>query len=210
MFQSQRLRFEPQVVVDYQSPHGPRVTDIRGIVIQGRLNQLRENGHYDDYLARLPSSHKDLILHALASSWVPIETSLVHFDTLDAMPLSDQQITRMAEPMGAGIFHNLFASMVRAARSNGAEAGVWLGLRQADRVFGRMYNGGCCKVTQVGPKDAIIEVDGLSFARSRCFRLSHCAFLRGVFSFSTKACVCKPLPQRDASRERLAVSLSWV
>lgn len=208
MFQSQRLRFEPQVVVDYQSPHGPQVTDIRGIVIQGRLKQLRANGHFEDYLARLAGAHRDEVLHALAASWVPIEVSLAHFDALDAMPLSDAQITRMAEPMGAGIFENLFASMVRVARSSGAEAGIWLGLKQADRVFSRMYNGGSVKVTQVGPKDAVIELDGLSFASSRCFRLSHCAFLRGIFSFSTKACVCKPMPQPKS--DRLSVTLSWV
>lgn len=208
MFQTQKLRYEPQVVVDYQSPHGPRVTDIRGIVIQSRLNQLREHGHYDEYMARLPSRYRDHILHALASSWVPIEVSMDHFATLDAMPLSDTQITRMAEPMGAGIFQGLFASMVRAARSNGAEVGVWFGLGQAERVYGRVYNGGCCKVTRTGPKDAIVDLAGLPFASSRCFRLTHCAFLRGIFSFSTRAFVCKPLPQYDP--DRLAVSLSWV
>ena len=210
MFQPQRLRYEPHVVVDYLSPHGPHVTDIRGIVLQSRLNQLRENGHYDDYVARLPDAYRNQILHALASSWVPVEASLVHFDALDAMPLSDAQITRMAEPMGAGLFHSLFASLVRVARSSGAEAGVWIGLKQADRVFARMYQGGVCKVTQVGPKDAILDVDGLSFASSRSFRLSHCAFLRGIFSFSTKACVCKIMPQREPRPDRLAVSLSWV
>lgn len=208
MFQSQRLRYEPQIVVDYQSPHGPQVTDIRGIVIQGRLTQLRAHGHYDDYVARLPSEYRDQLLHALASSWVPVEANLAHLVALDSMPLSDAQITRMSEPIGAGIFQNLFASMVRIARANGAEAGIWVGLKQADRVYQRMYNGGSCKVTQVGPKDAIVDIAGLPFASSRCFRLAHCAFLRGIFSFSTKACVCKPLPQPKS--DRLAVSLSWV
>jgi hypothetical protein len=208
MFQSQRLRFEPQVVVDYQSPHGPQVTDMRGIVIQGRLKQLRDNGHFEEYERRVPAAYRDQILHSLAASWVPIEVSMAHFDALDAMPLSDAQITRMAEPMGAGIFQNLFASMLRAALTNGAEAGIWFGLKQADRVFSRMYNGGSVKVTQAGPKDALVEIDGLRFARSRCFRLSHCAFLRGIFSFSTKACVCKLQPQPKP--DRIAVTLSWV
>src|SRR5688572_23974680 len=170
MFQPQRLRFEPRLVVDYLSPQGAAVTDIRGIVIQGRLKQLRDNGHFDDYAARLPGAQRDQILHALASSWVPVAATTAHFATLDQMPLSDAQITRMAEPMAAGIFQNLFASLVRVARSNGAEVGVWVGLKQSDRVFARMYNGGSLKVTQVGPKDAIVEVDGLPFATSRAFR----------------------------------------
>ena len=207
MFQSQRLRFEPQVVVDYVSPHGPKVTDIRGIVLQTRLKLMREHGHYDEYVGRLRQPHRDQILNALASSWVPMEVSLAHYEALDSMPLSDAQISRMAEPMGAGLFQNLFASLVKMARSSGAEAGIWFGLKQADRVFQRMYNGGGVKVTQVGPKDAFIDIGSLAFADSRCFRLSHCAFLRGIFSFSTKACVCKPMPTRDG---HLPVSLSWV
>jgi hypothetical protein len=209
MFQSQRLRYEPQVVLDYLSPQGSQVTDIRGILLQSRLQQLRDHGHYNDYMARLPERYRDPVVHALASSWAPVELTVVHFVTLDAMPLSDAQISHMGEPMGRGLFHNLFASLVRVARNSGAEAGIWVGLKQADRVFARMYHGGSCKVTKVGPKDAIIDIDGLPFADSRCFRIAHCAFLRGVFSFSTKACVCKPIPS-DGIGTRVAVSLSWV
>jgi hypothetical protein len=156
----------------------------------------------------LPEAYRDQILYALASSWVPVAVSTAHFERLDRIPLSDTQITRMAEPMAAGLLHDRFASLGRVARSHGAEVGVWVGSKQSDRVFARMYNGGSIKVNQVGPKDAIIEVNGLPFASSRSFRLSHYAFMRSVFSFSTKPCICKALPQ--AKPERLAVSLSWV
>jgi hypothetical protein len=210
MFQSQRLRYEPQVVVDYLSPHGPQVTDIRGMLIQSRLKLLKDAGYFEDYLARLHQSYQDSILNALASSWVPVETGIAHFNALDEMQLSDAQISHMAEPLGAGLFESLFATLVRAARNSGAEIGVWFGLKQSDRVFGRMYQGGGCKVSQIGPKDAIVEINGLPYANSRCFRVAHCGFLRGVFSVTTKACVCKVIPQAESRPDRLVVSLSWV
>jgi hypothetical protein len=208
VLQSQKLRFEPRVLVDYHSAHGPNVTDMRGIVLQAGLKQLRDHGHYDDYLARLPHEQRDQIVHALASSWVPAQIYMTHLEALDALPLSDAQLAHLTEPMGAGLFHSLFANLVRAARNNGGEGNVWFGLGHADRVFSRIHQGGACKVTQVGPKDAQIDVSGLMFAHLRCFRIGHCAFLRGVFSYSTKTCVIKP--QHGPRRDRMSVLVSWV
>jgi hypothetical protein len=208
MFQPQRLRFDPQILVDYVSPQGPQVTDIRGVLIQSRLKQLREHELFDDYAARLPAQHKDSLLNALASSWVPVGVGVAHFEALDSMQLSEAQLTRMAEPLGVGMVESLFASVVRAVRAAGAEYGIWIGLKAADRVFGRMYQGGACRVSQVGPKDATVEIRGVPYARSRCFRISHCGFMRGIFAVTTKACIVKPMPQQQS--DGLTVSLSWV
>jgi hypothetical protein len=201
----QKLRFEPRVLVDYLSPHSARVTDIRGVLLHAGLKQLQDSGHYEQYLAHLPPALHQQVVHALASSWVPVDLYAAHLEAIDA--LTDAQIVKLSEPVGAGLLHSLFASFVRAARNNGAD-GVWFGVRQADRVFARIHQGGACKVTQVGPKDVVIDVSGLNFAHTRCFRIAHCAFLRGAFSFSTKAVVCKP--QHEPRRDRLAVHVSWV
>lgn len=210
MFGPSHLRFEPRVLVDYTSPHGARVTDTRGMLLQSRLQKLREHGHFEEYFARLPEPYRDPLVNALASSWVPIDVSVAHFETLDGMGLNEAQIARMSEPMGAGFLESLFSGIIRAARNAGADAGAWVGLKQADRVFARMYQGGTCRVTQVGPKDAVIDVGGLAFASSRSFRISHCAFLRGAIHFATKTCLCKPQMQRDMRKDQFTVALSWV
>jgi len=103
----------------------------------------------------------------------------------------------------------LFATLLRAARKSGAEFGIWTGLSQADRVWNRMYNGGGCKITQVGPKDALFEINGVPFATSRSYRLSHCGFLRGVIAMTARVCVVKPIP-RESRSDRYTVALSWV
>lgn len=209
-FQSQRLRYEPKLVVDYVSPDGPKVTAVRGILIQSRIKQLEAHGHLEDYVALLPEDQRELVLQGLAASWLPFDTFMAHFNALEGLRLNDAMIAAMSEPMGAGLFDMMFAGLIRVARNSGAEIGVWMGLQQSDRVFSRMYQGGFYKVTQVGPKDAIVEVGGMPFAQFRYFRTSHCCFMRGIFSFSTRACVCKPLPAGRGAEDALAVSLSWV
>lgn len=210
MFASARLNFDPTVLVDHVSPHGRVATDVRGMLIQSRLRKLREHGYYDDYIARLPDPHRETLVHALAASWVPVEASVAHFETLDSMMLSDAQIAHMSEPMGASFFESIFGGILRSIRNAGADAGAWIALKQADRVYGRMYQGGGVRVSQVGPKDALIEVSGLAFAHSRGFRVSHSAFVRGVVSLSTKSCFCRAQQPAGAPSDSFTLALSWV
>jgi hypothetical protein len=207
---AQRARFEPQVVVDYLSPHGSSATDVRAIVLQGALAQLKEAGHYDDYMARYPAEHGERVKHALASTWLPIDAIVAHFETLDRIGLSDAQIASLAERLGANIFDQLFATIVRTIRAAGGGDGIWLGFKQADRVMSRMYNGGSCRVTQTGPKDALYELRGLPGVNSRASRLSQCGFFRGVMSITAKACVVKVVPSPEPRSDRLALMISWV
>jgi hypothetical protein len=209
MFQAQRLRYDAKTLVDHTHPEGPNVTGLRAMLLQGRFKHLRAAGLYEEYFARLPGPHADIIVQTLASSWIPVETAIAHYVALDSLELSESQLARMAEPLGATLFETLFATMLRAARASGAEFGIWAGLSQADRVWNRMYNGGGCKITQVGPKDALFEINGVPFATSRAYRASHCGFLRGVIAMTARVCVVKAVPKESRS-DRYTVALSWV
>jgi hypothetical protein len=210
MFPSQRVGYEPQLIIDYLSPHGPTVTAVRAIMLQGALKQLQAAGHYDDFSARFPQSHAATLGEALASSWVPVDVYLSYLETLDSMPLSDAQISNVTERLGAELFDQLFATIVRAVRAAGAGAGIWFGFKQADRVLSRMFHGGTCKIFQVGPKDAHYEISGLPGADWRCSRLSHCSFFRGVLGITARTCVVKVVPAREPRPDRLTLAISWV
>ncbi len=210
MLQVKKVRYDPRLVVDYASAQGPYVTDIRGVLLHARIGLLKSAGHFEQYLAHLPVCYQDSVLNALASSWVPVAAGIAHFEALESMGLSDAQLARIAEPHGASLFDGLFTTMVRGvARQAGAE-GVWAAVKQADRIWSRMYHGGACKVTQVGPKDAIIEISGLPYAQLRTYRVTYCSFLRGMFGVVTKTCVIKIAQDREPRSDRLAVSVSWV
>jgi hypothetical protein len=210
VLQLKKVRYDPKVVVDYVSTQGRYVTDIRGVLLHARIGLLKSAGHFEHYLAHLPLCHQDAVLNALASSWVPVAAGVAHFEALESMGLSDAQLARIAEPHGASLFDSLFTTVVRGvARQTGAE-GVWAAVKQADRIWTRMYYGGACRVTQVGPKDAVIEISGLPYAQLRTYRVTYCSFLRGMFGVVTKTCVIKIAPEPEPRPDRLAVSVSWV
>lgn len=210
MSHAEKLRFEPKLVIDHTSAQGPRAVSVRGSIIIGSLRLLRDSGHFPTYEAHLPSEHREAIVFAMAGSWLPAELLRVHFATVDSLNLSDVQLSRIGETVGAQIIDSLFGSLVRAARQAGAEAGPWIALRQIDRIWDRIMQGGGVTVVQTGPKDATLEVFGVPIAGSRFFRISHSAFVRGAMLLATKACFVKPIAPRRASAEAFTVSLSWV
>jgi hypothetical protein len=212
MSQAQHLRFEPKLLVDHVSPLGPRVTNVRGSLLLASLKLLKESGHYPTYEADLPKEFRDTIVYALAASWLPSAAFVAHYDTVDRLNLSDVQLSRVGEAVGAQILDGLFGSLVRTARNAGAEAGIWIALKQVERIWTRIYQGGGVAVVQTGPKDAIVEVSGLPIAipTSRFFRISHSAFMRGSVMLVARACFVKPVPARKPHAETFAVSVSWV
>lgn len=210
MLGAQKLRFESKVVLDYVSPQGAQVSAVRGSLMVANHKLLKAAGHFDRYLALLPKDHQDVASSTLAASWVPAEHNTIHCDTVDAMQLGEAELLRMGEMLGAHILDSLFATLLRTARNAGADAGVWLTLKQADRIFGRVYQGGGCSVVQTGPKDALFEIHGMPFANSAVFRMQHCAFLRGSLLLLTKTCIVKPTRSREPRKDTLAVAISWV
>lgn len=204
------LRFEPKLLLEHVSSRGLKVTDVRGGLVLQSLKLLRDAGHYDAYASALPPEHRDTLLQALAASWVPAPALVAHFRVVDSLVPSDAQLARLGELLGTQIMDSLFASLIRTARSAGAEAGIWLALKQVDRIWNRMYQGGGVAVLQTGPKDAIFEVHGIPVASSRYFRLSHSAFVRAAILMVARVCVVKEVPARRPTPESLAISISWV
>jgi hypothetical protein len=208
--QASHLRYERKLLIDHTSPHGPRASAVRGSLVLASLKLLKETGHYPTYEANLPPEQRDELVYLLAASWVPISLLATHFATVDGLDLSDAQLARIGETTGAQILDSLFGAMVRAARQAGADAGPWIAMRQVDRIWERIFQVGGAAVIQTGPKDAIIEVQGLPIAGSRFFRVSHSAFIRGAMMLVAKACFVKPVAARKPNPESFAVSLSWV
>ena len=204
------LRFDPKLLLEHVSPRGPKVTDVRGGLVLQSLKLLRDVGLYDAYAEALPPEHRETLLEALAASWISAPALVAHFRVVDALVPSDAQLARLGELLGKQIMDSLFASLIRTARSAGAEAGIWLALKQVDRIWNRMYQGGGVAVLQTGPKDAIFEVHGVPVASSRYFRLSHGAFVRASVLMVARVCVVKEVPPRRASPDNLAISISWV
>lgn len=207
---ARKIDFEEKVLVDHTSEHGPTTTHIRGGLLVGNLHMLRETGHYERYLRCLPQQFHETIGYALAASWVPMEAALAHCQACDELFLDDERLAEVGVHNARRVLDSFVGTLLRTARSAGADAGHWLALKQSSRLWERLYQGGGCVVLQTGPKDAVFEIFGNPQSSSRFFRTAHTGFIRGVAQVLTKTAMVKLVRPRTNRPHALAVSSSWV
>jgi hypothetical protein len=208
--QGSRRPAEPQeIVVDHVSAHGPSVTHIRGLILTKSIENLTQAGLSERYLRELPSDLHETMRFVIASSWVPIELARAHYEACDRMKLGDRTTEELGELMAASMSGTLFASLLRTTRSAGMES-LWTALRQNDRLWDRMYQGGGVTVIKLGPKDLILENHGISLAESRHFRAAYRAYWLALGRLFAKAVFVKLVAPREAHPHRIALAGSWV
>jgi hypothetical protein len=200
---------QPEIVVDHVSPHGPNVTHIRGIVLTKSMENLVRAGLKDRYLRELEPELHESMRFVIASSWVPIELARAHYGACDRMRLGDRTTDELGELMAASMGGTLFASLLRATRSAGMES-LWTVLKQNDRLWDRMYQGGGVTVIKLGPKDLTLENHGISLAESRHFRAAYRAYWAALGQLFAKAAYVKIVAAREPHPHRIALSGSWV
>ena len=205
---AQTPSFKPTILVEYRSP-APTVTHVRGGVIVQSLASLRHAGLYDAYVARLDPRHRDDILYAIAASWIPVETGMAHLDALDQLELADSQMVNSGASVGREFGTLVYSAVMKATRSVGANAG-WFLLKQCDRLLPRVYTGGGCTLIQTGPKDAVLELHGMTMARSRFFRTSHQAYMTALGRLMGSGAYVRRTRARDGNPQSLATAFSWV
>jgi hypothetical protein len=199
----------PQTIVEHVSAQGPNVTHVRGMLIVSGRENLRELGLLEHYERLLPQSHREAVLYALASSWVPIEVALVHYRTCDQLELNAAQITRLGELSAARMIDTFFGRALKLAHELGAES-YWKLLEQNDRVYDRMYQGGGVSVLQIGPKDMWLENTGQPLAGCRFWRALYLAYMESIGRAFAKAAYVRLARPRTQSPHAIAVTGSWV
>ena len=201
--------FEVEVVLDYVSPLGPNVTHMRGTLLVNSLDNLRTLGLYDRYLEALPPSHQEVIPYTIAASWIPIDIALIHYETCDAIGLSEEQLEKMGEMMATRVADTFLATVLRTTRNAGVES-FWTALSQNHRLLERMYQGGGMAVLKTGPKDLILENTGLPVVTSRYWRQVYVYYMKAVSGLFTKVAYAKLVQPRVAHVHSIAVACSWV
>jgi hypothetical protein len=192
-----------EVIVDYKSPQGPKVTQVRGSLIASSLSTLRERNLFARYEANLDTAHRDQVLYCLAASWLPMDVVMAHYEACEAMDLSERELDALGNDVSKRIMGTFLATMVRSARHVGSS----IPLRQYARLWDRLLIGGSCRVLMFGPKDARIESHGVPMFTYRYFRAGYAGLVRGASLMFRSAAHIRV---RNATDESLVVELSWV
>jgi hypothetical protein len=194
------------VVLEYHSPDGPTATHIRSTLIATSLETLRELHLYNSFIRLLPAQHHDAIVYTLAPTWLPIDTGIAYYDTWDKLGLNDKELQLAGRAAGERIMGSYLATLARTARANGANP--WIPLRQYDRLWARIVRGGSVRVTEKGPKDALIETRGLPMLRGQYFRMAYRNLLSTAGSVFARKLYMRDVPVEEP--DACALWASWV
>lgn len=183
--------------------------NVRGTLIASSLQTLRELGYFDRYVTLLPARFKEAVLFGIASSWLPLEVAEAHYKACDDLELGEAEVLAMGEAVSKRIMGTFLGTLLRTGRNFGAAPTPWLVLCQYHRVCERILDGGKFMVIELGPKDAIVQTQGLPLFRFRYFRTATLGMFRGGVGVFAKTCFARELPERS-SQDALGVSLRWV
>jgi hypothetical protein len=178
----------------------------RSTVLLGSMAVVREAGRFDEYSARLPAEHREMLLGAIAGSWIPIDAALAHYETCEALNLPvDQQVQN-----GKAVFDKtrgtLLGTMLRMARESGISP--WNVIPYFQRFWERGYDGGGLTVVRLGPKEARMDIVAFRLCDCRYYRNAVRGLTVGVLElFCTKAYVTERPGSRQASS--MSMRMQW-
>lgn len=132
------------------------VTEVKGSMVVASIRGLREEGHYDRYLANLAPALRDVIPFITAGEWVPVGTVIAHYRACEALGLSVSENVRLGDKMATRINSNFVSTIAIIARASGVTPFTILGFAQ--RAFGSVFRGGAVRVVAVGEKEARLEM----------------------------------------------------
>lgn len=209
------MQLEPsgKVVLEYTSPHGPKVTHVRGILLANAQNNLRELGVWEQYLARLPEVARGQLSGVIAATWMDVDIAAVHYQTAGQVcfenGIGERDFEQIGDKLAARIAETFLGMTIRSARNAGLESFVFV-MRQNGRMWDRMYMGGGCMVTQHGPKEIVLEDHGNPLLDLRSFRVGYNAYMKAMSSLFCKTVFVRAVRPSQPGPGRLATRFSWV
>ena len=187
-----------ELLVPFPSPLRP-IRHARSTVLVGSIAVLRAGDRWDAYLKALPSVHEEVLLHAVAATWISIDAAVAHYQTCDTLGFTPEQ----ESTNGRGVYDHaggtIFGTVTKMARGVGVTP--WTLFTQLQRFWARGYDGGGVSVRKLGPKEARIDVGESPLAESRYYRNA----LRGLVTAAAEM-FCTKAYARELPRARASVS----
>jgi hypothetical protein len=195
-----------QIILDYTSPDGKTVTAVRSTLLQSSVQVLKDNGLFERYLKHLSPKYRDEILLTLAPVWHPMDVAVAHYDAWEALDFTTQELEAISANVSNRIMGTFVATLVRQSRSVGGSP--WFPLGQYDKLWKRLFVGGTIRITERGPKDALVESRGLAMFGARCFPISYQGVVSTAVRLFAKTVYVRTLP--PPSSDSHVAAYSWV
>jgi hypothetical protein len=197
----------PTDLVEYVSPEGESVVGVRSILLTSSLQMMKQRGHFERYLEVVSPAHRDQILYTLAPTWVPIRVAEAHYQAWEALDLPDAEIEQLASGVSNRIRDTFLGVVIRSSRGMGATP--WVLLNYASRLWCRVFQGGCVRLTQRGPKEVLLESSGLTMFDGRAFPIAYRTVIASGLGLFARTLYVRVQPP-SKKRQSIALLISWV
>jgi hypothetical protein len=202
-------QFQVIVPPSYPPAHVPVATHLRGTLLANSLALVREAQREHEYFAHLPARHHADIRAVVALGWVPMDLSVAHYQTMDALfrtPLEQLENGRIASERTQNAWVRTVARTVQATGSLDLPSA----LKRLPFALERMVRGGAGAVYRTAPKDLRIELTGFPFIAIPYARNAW----QGMFESALALLARRVFLRQDARFSHpeggLALQVSWV
>jgi hypothetical protein len=179
-------------------------THVRSTLIAASVRAVRERGRFDDYVEHLERAWRDLPERAIAGTWLPLDAGLAHYHACDRLGFTVHEQVAIGREVGDRIHGTFLGTMIRGAKNVGVTP--WLALAQARRLYERLFDGGACCVTKVGPKDARMELVANPYVAIPYFRNA----MRGLWGVAIEFfCAKAYINETGRTDDSYRVRISW-
>jgi hypothetical protein len=179
-------------------------THLRSTLIASSLRAIRSRGLEGAYLKSIDPLWKDMLLESVAGVWLPIEAGLAHYFACDALPMGTPEQILIGREVGDRIHGTFLGTMIRTAKNAGVTP--WSAFPYTLKLYERIFDGGACAVSRVGPKDARMEVVANPLFRFPYFRNA----MRGVWQCAIELfCQKAYITEVARSDTSFKVKISW-
>jgi hypothetical protein len=194
--------------VDHVSAHGPKVTQLRGILLVNALANLREWGVYDRYLERLPPDARYTLPSIIASSWVDVGVAITHYEASAQLGIDEVRAEDAGVRLGERIAKTFMGMTLRTARGAGLDAFGFV-LRRNHTMWDRMYQGGGTRLRQLGPKEMELEDFGNPIFGFELCRIGYYAYWNAIGRLCCRDFRITPRASAGLDDGRLVTHFSW-
>jgi hypothetical protein len=184
------------------------VTHVRGTVLVASQRSLKARNAWDSYQAHIDPAFRDALSIVLASSWVPIDAAVAHYQACDRLQLDQEEIRAFGRETGRIIYSATVAVVMKLSNQFGTTPLAIL--RNLDRFSDRTWKGGgAFEVKLLGPKEAEVLWFGQPCGTVPYFREGFGAFLCGTFEPLCRMSYYRVV-RPPAGVNAIAYRFSWV
>jgi hypothetical protein len=199
-------RLEEEILVPFPAPRDrlAPATNVRTTLLVSSLRAIRQRGLQDVYAKAVDPAWRNALLQAVTGSWLPLAAGVAHYSACDAVVHMAMDQVAIGREVGDQLYKTFLGTMIRAATGVGVTP--WVTFPYTPKMYERIFDGGGCCVTKLGPKEATMEMAANPLCAIGYFRNA----TRGVWT-SALDLFCTKAYMREVARTETSfkVRISW-